>query len=322
MEKVFPVKETGGKGEAQVGGAAILTQGLTKYYGRNRGVEGLDLVVERGEVFGFLGPNGAGKTTTIRLLLDLIRPTRGTAEVLGMDVRSRGVDIRRRVGYLPGELALYDNLTGKELLRYLANLRGGADWKFTRSLAERLDCDLSQVIKALSRGNRQKLGIVQAFMHRPELLIMDEPTNGLDPLVQLEFHRLVREMRQEGTTFFISSHNLPEVERMCDRVGIIREGGLAAVDGVEALKRKALRRLEIHFAQPVPPEAFAGIPGVRDLRVEGRTLTCSITGSVDALIKAAARFEVLNVASPEVSLEEIFIHYYREEPGGGGEGHA
>ncbi|WP_287152956.1 ABC transporter ATP-binding protein [Candidatus Solincola tengchongensis] len=299
---------------------AILTRGLTKYYGRKRGVEDLDLRVERGEVFGFLGPNGAGKTTTIRLLLDLIRPTRGKAEVLGMDARVRGVEIRKRLGYLPGDLALYDNLTGEELLRYLAGLRGGADWGYVRYLAERLQCDLTLRIKSLSRGNKQKIGIVQAFMHRPELLIMDEPTNGLDPLMQHEFHRLVRETSEAGATFFISSHNLPEVERMCDRVGIIREGRLVAVDEVEALKRKALRRLEIHFASPVPPGDFAAIPGVKDLRVEDRTLTCSLTGSVDALIKAAARFEVLNVVSPEVGLEEIFMHYYREGSGGEGGG--
>lgn len=292
--------------------AAIVTEGLTKYYGRNRGVEDLHLRVERGEVFGFLGPNGAGKTTTIRLLLDLIRPTRGTAKVLNMDAHRQGVEIRRRVGYLPGELVLYENMTGEELLRYLGNLRGEVDWGYVLSLAERLQCDLKQPIKSLSRGNKQKLGILQAFIHRPELLIMDEPTNGLDPLMQHEFHRLVREAREEGTTFFISSHNLPEVERMCDRVGIIRKGALAAVEEIETLKRKALRKLEIHFAFPVPEEAFSGIPGVRDLRVEDKVLTCSVTGSVDALIKAAARFEVLNVISPEVSLEEIFIHYYRD----------
>ncbi len=296
--------------------AVIVTEGLTKYYGRDRGVEDLHLSVRRGEVFGYLGPNGAGKTTTIRLLLDLIRPTRGRAEVLGMDVRTRSVDIRRRVGYLPGEPALYENLTGEEFLRFMGNLRGGVDRHHVSFLAERLECDLTRPIKTLSRGNRQKLAILQAFIHRPELLIMDEPTGGLDPLMQHEFHRLVREMREEGATFFISSHNLPEVEKMCDRVGIIREGKLVAVDEVEALKRKALRRLEIHFAEPVSPGDFQGIPGVRDLRLEDRVLTCTVTGSVDALLKAAARFEVLNVISPEVSLEEIFLEMYRE---GGGE---
>ncbi|MGQ9476434.1 MAG: ATP-binding cassette domain-containing protein [Actinomycetota bacterium] len=293
----------------------ILTEGLTKYYGRCRGVKDLHLCVRRGEVFGYLGPNGAGKTTTIRLLLDLIRPSGGKAEVLGMDVRTRSVDIRRRVGYLPGEPVLYDKLTGEEFLRYLANLRGGMDRDYVSRLAERLECELARPIGSLSRGNRQKLAILQAFMHRPELLIMDEPTSGLDPLMQHEFHRLVREMKEEGITFFISSHNLAEVERMCDRVGIIREGTLVAVDEVEALKRKALRRLEIHFASPVSSRDFQDIPGVRNVRLEDRVLTCTVTGSVDALVKAMARFEVLNVISPEVSLEEIFLEMYRE--GGG-----
>ncbi len=294
-------------------GVAVKAEKLTKFYGRTRGVVDLDLEVRRGEVFGYLGPNGAGKTTTIRLLLDLIRPTRGRAEVLGLDSRRDGVAIRGRIGYLPGELALYDRMTGGELLRYLANLRGGADWGYVESLAERLQCDLSARIKSLSKGNKQKIGLIQAFIHHPELLVLDEPTSGLDPLMQHEFHRLVREMTEEGTTFFISSHNLPEVERISDRVGIVREGTLVAVDDVDSLKRKALRRLEIHFASPVPREAFAGIAGVRDLAVDGVTLRCTVAGSVDALIKAAARFEVLNVVSPEVSLEEIFIDYYHGE---------
>ena len=294
-------------------GVAIRTEGLTKFYGKSRGVADLHLEVRRGEVFGYLGPNGAGKTTTIRLLLDLIRPTRGGAEVLGLDARRDGVAIRERVGYLPGELALYDRMTGGELLRYLANLRGGVEWGYVESLAGRLECDLSARIKSLSKGNKQKIGLVQAFIHRPELLILDEPTSGLDPLMQHEFHRLVRELAGDGVTFFISSHNLPEVERISDRVGIIREGALVTVDDIENLKRKALRRLEVHFAAPVPREAFEGIAGVKDLAVDGNTLRCAVAGSVDGLIKAAARFEVLNLVSPEVSLEEIFIDYYQGE---------
>jgi ABC-2 type transport system ATP-binding protein len=219
-----------------------------------------------------------------------------------MDVRSRSVEIRRRVGYLPGEPVLYENLTGEEFLRFLGNLRGGVDRGYVSLLAERLECDLDRPIRTLSRGNRQKLAILQAFIHRPELLIMDEPTSGLDPLMQNEFHRLVRETAGEGTTYFISSHNLPEVE---------------------ALKRKALRRLEIHFANPVSPRDFRDIPGVRDLRLEDRVLTCTVTGSVDALVKAVARFEVLNVVSPEVGLEEIFLEMYREGGGeSGGASHA
>jgi ABC-2 type transport system ATP-binding protein len=289
----------------------IQTEELAKYYGKQRGIIDLNLEVRKGEIFGYLGPNGAGKTTTIRVLLDLIRPTRGRAGVLGLDAQKEGVAIRKRIGYLPGELALYDSMTGAELLRYLGNLRGGVDWGYVESLAQRLDCGLDQRIKSLSKGNKQKIGLIQAFIHRPELLILDEPTGGLDPLVQHEFHHVVREFNGEGITFFISSHNLPEVERICDRVAIIREGALVTVDDIESLKEKALRKLEIHFAAPVPGEAFEGLPGIRDLQVENNLLRCSVVGSEDALFKAAARFEILNVVSPEVSLEEIFIDFYQ-----------
>jgi ABC-2 type transport system ATP-binding protein len=298
-------------------GDAIRTEGLTKYYGRgrrrSRGLEGLDLTVRPGEVFGFLGPNGAGKTTTIRLLLDLIRPTGGRAEVLGMDTRTRSVDVRRLVGYVPGELGLYENLTGRELLAYLANLRGRADRSYVDELAGRLGLDLSRHVHDLSRGNKQKLGLVQAFMHRPELLVLDEPTGGLAPLVQQEFHRLVADHTAAGGTVFLSSHMLSEVEHLAHRVAIVRDGRLAVVEEVAALKARALRRLELDFARPVPPGAFAGLPGVRELAVDGAVLHCAVEGSVDAVVKAAARFEVLNVVSHEPDLEEIFLAYYRKD---------
>jgi ABC-2 type transport system ATP-binding protein len=208
--------------------AVIEIQGLTKFYGRNRGVADLAFSVEAGEVFGYLGPNGAGKTTTIRLLLDLIRPTRGTARLFGLDARRDGTAARRRIGYLPGELALDPRMTGRNALGLLGRLRGPVDWPEVQRLAERLGCDLSRRVGALSHGNRQKLGLIQAFMHRPELLVLDEPTLGLDPLVQHEFYLMVEEARAAGRTVFISSHVLPEVERLCDRVAIIRAGRLAA----------------------------------------------------------------------------------------------
>lgn len=288
----------------------IHTAHLTKSYGKARGVADLDLAVRPGEVFGYLGPNGAGKTTTIRTLLDFIRPTSGSAAVFGLDSRRDSIAIRRRVGYLPGELSLYEGLTGRDLLRYMANLRGGVAWRDVEALAERLGATLAQPIRTLSHGNKQKLGLVQAFMHQPDLLILDEPTQGLDPLVQQEFYRMIAEARAVGRTIFLSSHVLPEVEKTCDRVGIIREGRLVAVEEVAGLKAKALRRLEIRFATPVPPAAFEGLPGVRDVRAENSALTCTVTGSLDAVIKAAAGFEVVDLISQEPSLEEIFLAYY------------
>ncbi len=295
----------------------IETTGLTKYYGKARGVIDLDLGIQQGEVFGYLGPNGAGKTTTIRTLLDFIRPTRGQATIFGLDTRQRSREIRQRVGYLPGELALYDKMTGAEVLRYMAYLRGGVEWKHVEGLAARLSCDLSRPIRTLSHGNKQKVGLIQAFMHQPELLVLDEPTIGLDPLVQQEFYRLIAETKAEGRTVFLSSHILPEVERVCDRVGIIREGRLIAVEDVATLKARALRRLEIHFAAPVPQEAFARLEGVRDVTVDNGVMRCTIVGTVDAVIKAAAQYTVVNVISHEPSLEEIFLAYYS-----GGESHA
>jgi ABC-2 type transport system ATP-binding protein len=291
--------------------AAIETHKLTKWYGHHsRGIVDVDLVVETGQIFGFLGPNGAGKSTTIRLLLDLIRPTSGTARVLGMDIHRDRLAIDRRVSYVPGELSLYNDLTGRQLLTYLGNLQGRVDATYREKLVERLELDPSRKIKALSRGNKQKVGLVSAFMIRPELIILDEPTSGLDPFVQLEFEHLCEEARDEGRTVFISSHQLPEVEHLCDRVGIIREGRLLAVESIAALKARALRRLEIDFGEPVTVETFANLPGIRDCTIEDSILRCSVMGSLDALVKSAARYQVTNVRSIETSLEEIFLAYY------------
>ncbi len=296
--------------KAKTNNINIHTEDLTKFYGKQRGVLNVNLDIQQGEVFGYLGPNGAGKTTTIRLLMDFIHPSRGRATIFGLDTRQNSLEIRGRIGYLPGELALYDKLTGAELLRYASYLRGGVDWKYVEELAIQLDYDLSQRIRSLSHGNKQKLGLIQAFMHKPELLILDEPTIGLDPLMQQEFYRLIAEVKGEGRTVFLSSHIMPEVERVCDRVGIIREGQLIAVEKVEALKARALRRLEIHFATPVPQETFTDITGVRDVSVQNSVLSCTVVGALDALVKAAAQFNVINIISHEPSLEEIFLAYY------------
>jgi ABC-2 type transport system ATP-binding protein len=285
----------------------IETEALTKFYGRQRGVENLTLGVGPGEVFGFLGPNGAGKTTTIRLLMDLIRPTSGTIRVLGYDLRRDAVTTRRRIGYLPGDLELYRDMSGSELLGFFASLRPGADLGHARELADRLD--LSRHVHDLSKGNRQKLGVVQAFMHRPDLLILDEPSSGLDPLVQREFHALTRETADAGGTVFFSSHVLDEVERVADRVGIIFEGHLAVVDTVPALKARALRVLELEFGAPVPAGPFRAIPGVRAVSAHQAFLRCEVIGPVGELMRLAAAKGLVNVISHEPDLEQIFLSY-------------
>ena len=294
-------------------GTVIHTEGLTKYYGKHRGMIDINLDVQQGEVFGYLGPNGAGKTTTIRTLLNLIRPTHGKALIFGLDILRKGLQARRRIGYLPGELRLYDNLTGAEMLRYLGSLRSGVDWAYVEGLAARFDCDLHTPIRSLSHGNRQKIGLIQAFMNTPDLLILDEPTIGLDPLMQQEFYRLVDEARTRGHTVFLSSHIRPEVERVCDRVAIIREGRLVTVEDMDNLKARSIRRIEIHFAGPVSPETFTEISGVKDVRVHDSVLTCTVVGQLDALVKAASQATVVNIISHEPSLEEIFLDYYNEE---------
>ena len=300
------------------GAPAILTERLTKSYGRSRarGIVGLDLEVRPGEVFGFLGPNGAGKTTTIRVLLDLIRPTSGRALVLGRDSRRETLAIQARSGYLPGELSLYPNLTGRETLRYLASLRGGVDWDYVAELSERLDCDLERKVADLSSGNRRKVGLIQAFMHKPELLILDEPTSGLDPLVQHEFNQLLDEARSNGQTVFLSSHVLPEVQRVCDRVAFIREGELVAVEDVAELMGKAVRQIEVVFAEPVAPSVFEGVPGVVSVSTDGEdavTLRLTVTGSLDPVVKRLSAYPVLDLISQLPDLEDVFMTFYAGE---------
>lgn len=294
--------------------ALIRTVGLVKDYGRRRGLAGLDLEVNAGEVYGFLGPNGSGKTTTIRILVDLIRPTRGTVELLGEVPRRGGPVLRRRVGYLPGDFLVAGGQSSRELLAYLAHLRGGVAPARIEALAERLELDLSARIGSLSRGNRQKVGVVQAFMHEPELLVLDEPTTGLDPLMQQRFLELVAEARSAGQTVFMSSHVLSEVQQSADRVGIIREGVMVAVEAVETLRRRAVRRVEVRFDEPVAVDAFAGVPGVLDAVVEGAVLRCRLAGRADDLVKALARFGVASLTVEEPDLEELFfVHYHGRE---------
>jgi ABC-2 type transport system ATP-binding protein len=299
---------------------AVLTDQLVKTYGRGRlaktALIGLNLTVERGEVFGFLGPNGAGKTTTIRLLLDLLRPTSGQIRVLGSDPRD-AVGLRNQLGYLAGDFVVGGRQTGRELLTYLGRLRGGVPAERITELAESLDLDLTRRIGSLSKGNRQKLGVVQAFMHRPPLLILDEPTSGLDPFLQQQFVDLVREAKANGQTVFMSSHVMSEVQATCDRVGIIRAGELVAVERVEGLRQRALRKVEIVFDEPVDAAEFAGLAGVSDATVDGATLRCKLAGSADPLIKAAAKHTAVSLLSEEPELEELFFTYYDTHAEGG-----
>ena len=297
----------------------IHTAGLTKYYGETAGIVDLDLAVASGEVFGFIGPNGAGKTTTIRLLLNFLRPSRGSGTIFGMDIAGGSLSIRRRVGYLPGELGLYPSMTGREFLLYFSGLRGIDTAAMTARLAERFDLDLDRRIKEYSKGNRQKVGLVNAFMHEPELLILDEPTGGLDPLMQLEFAELLVEVRQEGRTVFLSSHYLPEVERVADRVGIVRQGHLIAVDTLAGFRSRIQAKLSIEFGSPVDPAAFSALEGVAvvDILKGGALLRLSVAGSQDAVIKAAAERDVMAITSEEADLDDVFLSYYGPDTGPG-----
>ncbi|OFW62885.1 MAG: hypothetical protein A2135_05355 [Actinobacteria bacterium RBG_16_67_15] len=294
---------------------AIRLERLTKSYGKTRGITEVNLTVATGEVFGFLGPNGAGKTTTIRTLLDLIRPTSGKAEVLGLDSVDDSIAIHRRVGYLPGELALWEWMTTRQLLDHLGKLRGGIDTGYRDELIERFQVEPDRKIKDLSSGNKQKVGIIQAFMHKPELVILDEPTSGLDPLMQHATYRVIEEARAEGRTVFLSSHVLPEVERIAERVAIIRNGRVIEVETVDNLKARAVRHIEVHFGTPAATAAtLNAIPGVTEATIAGETALVRIEGSMDPLIKALAPYEVRSLLTHETPLDEIFLAMYREDP--------
>jgi ABC-2 type transport system ATP-binding protein len=290
---------------------AISAAGLTKSYGNFKALRGLDLEVKRGEIFGFLGPNGAGKTTTIRSLLDLIHRDGGSVQVLGIDPAKDPVQVHRRVGYMPGELHLDEGLTPESLLRYFNALRSNAaDWNQIRTLADRLGLALKTPIRNLSHGNKQKVGIVQTLMHKPELIIMDEPTQGLDPLVQQEVLKLVREANASGATVFFSSHIMSEVEALAQRVGIIRAGRMVEVADPHTLGKRSLHRVHVRFKQAVDAKAFSGLAGVSVLSSDGADLFLQIEGEMDALIKALAAHPVADFDTEHPSLEETFLAYY------------
>jgi ABC-2 type transport system ATP-binding protein len=290
--------------------AVIETQKLSKFYGQYRGMIDVDLEVREGEAFGFLGPNGAGKTTMIRTLLDHIRPTSGRATVFGIETTADPVAIHKRLGYLPGEFALYDKLTGGQTLEYFGNLRGGVDTGYRTSLVERLDVDPSRRFREYSKGNKQKIGLIIALQHRPELLLLDEPTSGLDPLIQQVFYEVIREAKAEGRTVFLSSHILSEVEKTCDRVAIIRDGRLARVDRTETLRDLAHHTVELVFTGPVPAADFEALPGVSDVVTEDQVLRMRVSGNIAPVVRAAAKYDLADFVSREPSLEETFLAEY------------
>lgn len=297
----------GGNSSASV----VETKGLSKDFGTTRALIDLDLEIAAGTVFGFLGPNGAGKTTMIRLLLDLIRPTKGTARVFGHDVTTDSIEVRRRCGYLPGELKLPVNRTAEQLLRHLARLRGDVDWRRVRDLAERLGLDLGRKIGEQSKGNRQKVGLVAAFMSDPDLLILDEPSSGLDPLRQQDVRDLMRETAAAGRTVLLSSHDLDQVEHVADQVGIVREGVLVAREDVSVLRSRAVREVTVQFEGAAP--TLAGIEGVEVAESSAGLLRLKVTGQMDQLVKALAKSTVTALTSSRPGLDEIFLSYYEAD---------
>ncbi len=294
--------------------AAMKTQRLTKDYGGGRGLFDLDLEVPEGEVFGYLGPNGAGKSTTIRLLMGFIHPTRGSASILGLDSQRESVAVKRLVGFMPGELPQFGGLRGRDIAGHFGALRGGVDRARVKEITERLDLDLGLRYREYSTGNKRKLGILLAFMHRPKLLVLDEPTSGLDPLNQQEFNRLVLEARTAGTTVFLSSHVLSEVEHICQRVGIIRRGKLVKVARLEELHEMLVRRVEVEFAGEAQPQLFRALPGIENVESNHRRVSFTVRGSFEPVADVLAGHHVVNLASHEPTLEEMFLEYYEDAP--------
>ena len=295
----------------------IQTNDLSVYYGAHRGVKDLNLSVQKGEVFGFLGPNGAGKTTTLRAILDIIHPTRGSATIFGLDSKKNGVAVRERLSYLPGELSLHPSMKADYFLNLLGSLqKNKLDESYLEQLIERVDLDPSRKMKEYSHGNKQKIGVVAAFMGRKELIILDEPTIGLDPLIQQTVLELVQEARDEGRTVFFSSHNLKEVQAVCDRVGIIQNGELKKTEKITTLITQQLKRLEINFRKEIPHDAFA-IEGVREVRRDGNLIMFEVSQELDRLMEAAVPYGIIDIETKTVSLEEIFLAFYgSHNPGG------
>lgn len=295
---------------------AIETRRLSKAYAGKAALEELDLAIDPGELFGFLGPNGAGKSTTIRLLLDLIRPTSGSASILGVDCHRNSREARALTGYLPGDLRLWPGLRGHEAVDLIASLRGRPiDRVYVNGLADRMTLDLNMRTRSYSKGNRQKLGIILALIDRPPVLLLDEPTSGLDPLVQRVVWEILREQAAVGTAVFFSSHVMSEVDQVCDRVGILRAGRLVAVEPVSALKGRSIRHVEVSFEGPVPPAEAVRLPGIRELRRDFATLEFEISGEIDPLLKALGPYHVVDLRTEQPTLDEVLLAYYQEAAG-------
>jgi ABC-2 type transport system ATP-binding protein len=291
-------------------GPAIRVTGLVKHFGPVEAVRGIDLDVRRGEVFGFVGPNGAGKSTTIRCLLDLIRPTSGSIEVLGLDPRRDGVTARHRIGYVPGELRLPERLTSRQLVVSIGRLRGGLDPRRVDSIAQRLQIKLDRPTRDLSSGNRRKVALLLAFAARPDLLILDEPTSGLDPLMQHEFLGMVVEARDAGATVFLSSHVLSEVQRAADRVAVLRAGRIVTQGTVDELRGQARQRIEVWFTEGVDRSELLAIPGLANPVVEGRRLAATLSGPIDPILAVLSRHAVSSLVVQEPDLEDAFLDLY------------
>ena len=288
----------------------IQTRNFSKSYGENLAVDDVTFDVLQGEIFGYIGPNGAGKSTTIRSILGFIRPSKGNITVFGLDSYKDANLIHEKIGYLPSDPIIDPKYTGREALDYFDSIRQIKSDQFRDYLVEVFDCDLSSRISTLSRGNRQKISLIQALMFRPQLLVLDEPTSGLDPLVQLEFNRVIKQLKDDGITVFISSHVLSEVEELCDRIGVVRDGVLVAVETTKTLKDQAKPNIKIEFSEKVPEDAFSNLKGIGEVIFEGKNVVAEITGDIDQLVKAASAFTVKKITSTEPNLDEIFLRYY------------